>query len=86
MPTYDYKCSVCNYTFEYFQSMKDQPLTTCPKCGGQLKRLIGPGAGPIFKGNGFYQTDYKNNSNNSNSGSSKKNNTKSESTVKETAA
>jgi predicted nucleic acid-binding Zn ribbon protein len=66
--------------------MKDQPLTTCPKCGGQLKRLIGPGAGPIFKGNGFYQTDYKNNSNNSNSGSSKKNNTKSESTVKETAA
>ncbi|BDQ04069.1 FmdB family zinc ribbon protein [Ignavibacterium sp.] len=86
MPTYDYKCSVCNYTFEYFQSMKDQPLTTCPKCGGQLKRLIGPGAGPIFKGNGFYQTDYKNNSNNSNSGSSKKNNTKSESTVKEAAA
>lgn len=86
MPTYDYKCSVCNYTFEYFQSMKDQPLTTCPKCGGPLKRLIGPGAGPIFKGNGFYQTDYKNNSNNSNSGSSKKNNTKSESTVKEAAA
>ncbi len=86
MPTYDYKCSVCNYTFEYFQSMKDQPLTTCPKCGGQLKRLIGPGVGPIFKGNGFYQTDYKNNSNNSNSGSSKKNNTKSESTVKEAAA
>lgn len=86
MPTYDYKCSSCNYTFEFFQSMKDDPLTTCPKCGGALKRLIGPGAGPIFKGNGFYQTDYKNNSSNSNSGNSKKNNTKSESSVKEAAA
>jgi predicted nucleic acid-binding Zn ribbon protein len=64
--------------------MKDEPLTTCPKCGGQLKRLIGPGAGPIFKGNGFYQTDYKNNSSNSNK--SKNNSTKSESTVKETVA
>lgn len=86
MPTYDYKCSTCNYTFEFFQSMKDEPLSKCPKCGGQLKRLIGPGAGPIFKGNGFYQTDYKNNLSNSNSGSSKNNNPKSESTVKEAAA
>lgn len=83
MPTYDYKCISCNYTFEFFQSMKDEPLTTCPKCGGQLKRLIGPGAGPIFKGNGFYQTDYKNKSSNSVSKSSNKNNTKSESSVKE---
>jgi predicted nucleic acid-binding Zn ribbon protein len=64
--------------------MKDEPLTTCPKCGGQLKRLIGPGAGPIFKGNGFYQTDYKNNSSNSNK--SKNKSTKSESTVKEAVA
>lgn len=86
MPTYDYKCLSCNYTFEYFQSMNDKPLTTCPKCGGQLKRLIGAGAGPIFKGNGFYQTDYKNNSSGSNSGNSKKNSAKSESTVKEEAA
>lgn len=86
MPTYDYKCNVCNYTFEYFQSMKDAPLTECPKCGGQLKRLIGAGAGPIFKGTGFYQTDYKNNSSNNNSPSTKKNSTKSESTSTEVAA
>lgn len=59
MPTYDYKCSNCNYTFEYFQSMTSEPLTECPKCKGTLKRIIGVGAGPLFKGNGFYQTDYK---------------------------
>lgn len=60
MPTYDYKCSDCHYTFEHFQSMNDEPLSVCPECGGNLKRLIGSGAGPIFKGTGFYQTDYKN--------------------------
>lgn len=86
MPTYDYKCNICSYTFEFFQSMKDEPLTTCPKCGGQLKRLIGPGAGPIFKGNGFYQTDYKNNNSNSNSKKSNNSSTKSESSVKEAVA
>jgi putative FmdB family regulatory protein len=62
MPTYDYKCSQCKYTFEYFQSMSAEPLTECPKCGGHLKRVIGTGAGTIFKGSGFYQTDYKNKS------------------------
>lgn len=60
MPNYDYKCSNCNYTFEMFQKMTDKPLDTCPKCNGKVKRLIGAGAGPIFKGTGFYQTDYKN--------------------------
>ena len=60
MPNYDYKCLACGYTFEYFQSMTDEPLSDCPKCKGTLKRLIGPGAGPIFKGSGFYHTDYKN--------------------------
>ncbi len=60
MPTYDYKCMVCNYQFEEFQKITDNPLTECPKCKGTLKRLIGAGAGPIFKGTGFYQTDYKN--------------------------
>ena len=60
MPTYDYRCMVCGYEFEFFQSMKDEPLKECPHCQGRLKRLIGPGAGPIFKGSGFYQTDYKN--------------------------
>lgn len=62
MPTYDYKCSSCGYTFEYFQPMSAEPLIECPKCKGILKRIIGTGAGPIFKGSGFYQTDYKSNS------------------------
>jgi len=59
MPTYDYKCLDCNYTFEEFQKMTDEPLLECPSCQGNLKRLIGAGAAPIFKGSGFYQTDYK---------------------------
>ena len=59
MPTYDYKCSNCNHTFEYFQPMSAAPLTECPECKGNLKRIIGTGSGPIFKGSGFYQTDYK---------------------------
>lgn len=62
MPNYDYKCTKCKKTFEIFQKMSDEPLEKCPECGGKLKRLIGAGAGPIFKGSGFYQTDYKNNS------------------------
>lgn len=64
MPNYDYKCTDCDYTFELFQKMTEKPLEVCPKCNGQVKRLIGTGAGPIFKGTGFYQTDYKNKSNN----------------------
>lgn len=64
MPTYDYKCTNCGYQFEAFQKMADKPLVKCPECDGTLKRLIGAGSGPIFKGTGFYQTDYKNNSNN----------------------
>jgi len=59
MPTYDYKCLKCNHTFEYFQPMSAEPLKECPQCKGSLKRIIGIGAGPIFKGSGFYQTDYK---------------------------
>jgi putative FmdB family regulatory protein len=65
MPTYDYKCSECGNVFEVFQTMSAEPIKTCPKCGGKVKRLIGAGAGPIFKGSGFYQTDYKNSSSNS---------------------
>lgn len=61
MPTYDYKCLDCGNTFEYFQSITDEPLVVCSNCKGTLKRLIGAGAGPIFKGSGFYQTDYKSN-------------------------
>lgn len=61
MPTYDYKCLVCGYDFEVFQKMTDDPLNECPECSGEVKRLIGAGLGPIFKGTGFYQTDYKSN-------------------------
>lgn len=61
MPTYDYKCENCGHEFEAFQSMKDEPLKKCPKCGkNKLKKLISGGAGLIFKGSGFYLTDYKN--------------------------
>lgn len=60
MPTYEYKCIRCNHRFEVFQSMTSEPVKICPECGGEVKRLIGMGAGPIFKGSGFYQTDYKN--------------------------
>lgn len=61
MPTYEYVCSKCETEFEAFQSMKDAPLTTCVNCGkkGGVKRKIGGGAGLIFKGTGFYITDYK---------------------------
>jgi putative FmdB family regulatory protein len=60
MPTYQYKCKECGYLFEVFQSMSAEPIKICPKCKAPVKRLIGPGSGPIFKGTGFYQTDYKN--------------------------
>ena len=61
MPTYEYACPKCGHAFEQFQSMKDAPLTQCPKCKKKgVKRLIGGGAGLIFKGSGFYITDYKN--------------------------
>ena len=58
MPTYEYKCKDCDYTFEKFQSMKDKPIAKCPKCDGNVQRLISGGAGVIFKGSGFYATDY----------------------------
>ncbi len=59
MPTYDYECTKCGHTFEAFQRMSDKPLARCPKCGSALRRLIGSGLGVIFKGSGFYTTDYK---------------------------
>jgi len=62
MPTYEYKCLKCERRLEIFQSMQDAPLKTCEACGGKLKRLIGKGAGIIFKGSGFYCTDYRSDS------------------------
>ncbi len=60
MPTYDYRCAACGYTFEEFQKMSDPLLTDCPRCQTpSLERLIGGGAGLLFKGSGFYLTDYK---------------------------
>ena len=60
MPTYEYECEACGHAFEEFQSMSAKPLKKCPKCSkNKLTRLIGAGAGIIFKGSGFYETDYK---------------------------
>ena len=57
MPTYGYQCRSCEHTFDAFQSMSDEPLKTCPKCGREIRRLINGGTGIIFKGGGFYVTD-----------------------------
>ena len=63
MPTYDYKCDNCQHTMEAFQSITAKPLKKCPECGKlKLKRLLGTGAGLIFKGSGFYETDYRSDS------------------------
>src|SRR5437773_1870018 len=60
MPTYEYKCQACGHQFEKFQSMSAAPIRRCPKCNkNQVRRLIGMGAGLIFKGSGFYITDYR---------------------------
>ncbi|MES2788780.1 MAG: zinc ribbon domain-containing protein [Planctomycetota bacterium] len=63
MPTYDYECDACKHKWEEFQSIKAVPTKKCPECGkSKAKRLIGTGAGIIFKGSGFYQTDYRSSS------------------------
>jgi putative FmdB family regulatory protein len=59
MPTYEYQCNKCGHRFEVFQSMSARPVKRCPKCSGAVKRLIGAGGGIIFKGPGFYATDYR---------------------------
>lgn len=59
MPTYEYECEKCGHRFELFQSMSEEPRKRCPKCRGKVRRLIGTGAGMIFKGAGFYATDYR---------------------------
>jgi putative FmdB family regulatory protein len=59
MPTYEYECKSCKHRFEEFQSITDEPIKKCPRCGKAVRRLFGGGMGIIFKGSGFYTTDYK---------------------------
>jgi putative FmdB family regulatory protein len=59
MPTYEYECQECGKVFEKVHGMTQKPRVKCPKCGGKTKKLIGTGAGIIFKGEGFYATDYR---------------------------
>jgi len=82
MPTYEYRCKSCGHEFEEFQTMSSDPLIMCPKCAQPtLKRLMSSGVGLIFKGSGFYQTDYKKSNTSSSSGAKPESNsvTKSES-------
>jgi putative FmdB family regulatory protein len=63
MPTYDYECDACGHTFELFQSISEPVKKKCPECGkSKLRRLFGTGAAIVFKGSGFYQTDYRSDS------------------------
>ena len=59
MPTYEYRCAVCGHDFEKFQRMSDEPRAECPECGGESSRKMSTGAGLLFKGSGFYITDYR---------------------------
>jgi putative FmdB family regulatory protein len=60
MPTYEYQCDACDHNFDEFQSFSEEPLKKCPKCGKKkLRRLFGGGAAILFKGSGFYETDYR---------------------------
>ncbi|HHJ53532.1 MAG TPA: zinc ribbon domain-containing protein [Caldithrix abyssi] len=87
MPTYEYVCKDCGYEFEAFQSIKAEPIKVCPKCGGHnVVRKISAGAGLVFKGSGFYITDYKNKHSSPSNGNGNGNHAKSsakESTAKE---
>ena len=72
MPTYTYICENCGKETEAFQKITDDPLSVCPHCGGKLNKKISGGVGLVFKGSGFYITDYKNKNNNSTTEKSKK--------------
>lgn len=60
MPTYEYQCKKCGLMFERFQNIKEEPIRECPECSSPVKKLISAGAGIIFRGSGFYITDYRN--------------------------
>ncbi len=59
MPTYEYECPDCTHRFERFQGINDDPVAACPECGGKVRRIISAGGGIVFKGPGFYATDYR---------------------------
>jgi putative FmdB family regulatory protein len=59
MPTYEYECRKCGHRFEQFQSITEAPVQRCPRCRGKVRRLLSGGAGVLFKGSGFYATDYR---------------------------
>ena len=59
MPTYEYECRECGHAFERFQGINEDPIAVCPECGGTVRRLISSGGGLVFKGPGFYATDYR---------------------------
>ncbi|MDP7653579.1 MAG: zinc ribbon domain-containing protein [Candidatus Marinimicrobia bacterium] len=86
MPTYEYSCNECRHLFEYFQKMTDDPLKVCPECSGSVTRLIGGGSGLIFKGSGFYITDYKEKNNSTSDTESKSSPKKSKDTSSKTKA
>jgi putative FmdB family regulatory protein len=73
MPTYEYYCTSCGFEFEEFQSIASEPLSICPRCSAPVKRKISGGSGIIFKGSGFYITDYKNSKPSSEKSESSKN-------------
>ena len=75
MPTYEYQCEDCGREFDYLQSMSEPRKTKCEECGGKLKKLVSAGSGLIFKGSGFYITDYKKSGGSSESSESKKDET-----------
>ena len=59
MPTYEYRCTTCSHEFEKFQRMSEEPVAECPECGAKSERKLSAGAGLLFKGSGFYITDYR---------------------------
>lgn len=75
MPTYTYECSACGHRYDAFQSMKAEPDTECPRCSGRVDRVFGAGTGIVFKGSGFYVTDYRKGGSGGDSSSSSSSNT-----------
>ncbi len=85
MPTYEYECKVCGHHFEKFQSMTEDPIEVCPKCGGKVVRLISKNVNFILKGSGFYKTDYAMNKKDSNGNGKKEKKEEKKETSKEAA-